>query len=138
MPHKIPPVVARIISNPVSSRSDLVSLLHSLISPLADAQSDGGARIKIGHTGTHFDTGAAEFEGFARALWGLTPLWAAEPDRPEFKEWRDRWVEGVRNGTDPYHEEYWGDVRDKDQRMVEMAALVSLICISPHHLKASF
>jgi hypothetical protein len=126
MPHKVPQPVKEIISNPVESRTDLINLLHSLITPLADAQSDGGARIRIGHTGTHFDTGAADFEGYARALWGLTPLWAAEPDRPEFVQWRERWIEGMRNGTDREHEEYWGDVRDRDQRMVEMAAVVSL------------
>lgn len=124
MPHKIPKAVRQIISNKVETRTDLVDLLHSLIAPLADAQSDGGARIRIGHTGTHFDSGAAEFEGYARALWGLTPLWAAEPDRPEFAEWRDRWIEGLKNGVDPEHEEYWGTVRDRDQRMVEMAAIV--------------
>ena len=126
MPYNTPQAVTAITSNPVRSRSDLVALLHSLIAPLASAQSSGGGRIKIGHTGTHFDTGAAEFEGYARALWGLTPLWAAEPDHPDFKEWRDKWVEGLKNGTDEQHEEYWGKVRDRDQRMVEMAALVSL------------
>lgn len=63
MPYVTPPAVKRIIDNPVATREDLVSLLHALISPLADSFSRGSARIRIGHTGTHFDTNAADFEG---------------------------------------------------------------------------
>jgi hypothetical protein len=63
-------------------------------------------------------------EGYARALWGLTPLFSIEPDRAEFKGMREKWSRGLANGTNPDHEEYWGDVMNHDQRMVEMAALV--------------
>jgi hypothetical protein len=38
---------------------------------------------------------------------------------------REAWVKGLDNGTNPDHEEYWGDHIDKDQRFVEMAAIVS-------------
>lgn len=134
MPHPVPvpPAVKRIISNPVATRSDLVSLLHALLTPLAAAQSEGGARVRVGFSGTHFDTSAAELEGYARAMWGLTPLLAAEPDRPEFAEMRKSWAKGLASGTDPKGEEYWGDSQDKDQRFVEMAALVSRLLYSSH------
>ena len=38
------------------------------------------------------------------------------------------------HGTDPSHEEYWGDLVDYDQKMVEMAALAvaSNACLPKH------
>lgn len=127
MPYPVPTAttVKAIISNPVSSRDDLVDLLHALVTPLSAAQSEGGARVRVGFSGTHFDTSAAEMEGYARALWGLTPLLSIEPDRPGFEGMRQKWARGLAEGTNPKSEEYWGDVMNHDQRMVEMAALVS-------------
>lgn len=127
MPHTTPPAVQAIVSNPVRTRSDMIQLLHSLLTPLHGSLSSGGARVQLGHTGTHFDTGAAELEGFARALWGLAPIMASEPDRPEFKQMREDWVKGLAEGSKVGGEEYWGDCASKDQRFVEMAAIV---CIS--------
>jgi hypothetical protein len=127
MPHSTPAPVKKIIKNPVTSRDDLVNLLYDLLTPLQTGQSDGGARIRIGHTGTHFDQVAAELEGYARALWGLAPLLAADPENPKFAGLREAWVRGLDNGTNPEHEEYWGDHIDRDQRFVEMAAIVSFL-----------
>lgn len=125
MPHTTPPAVEAITSNPVETRDDLVNLLHDLLVPLQAGLSTGGARVKIGHTGTHFDQVAAELEGYARALWGLAPILASEPDHPKFGNMKEAWVRGLDNGTNPDHEEYWGDHIDRDQRFVEMAAIVS-------------
>jgi hypothetical protein len=125
MPQATEDPVKKITSNPVNSREDLIDLLHDLLIPLQAGQSAGGARIRIGHTGTHFDQVAAELEGYARALWGLAPMLAADPDNPKFSGLRAAWVMGLDNGTNPAHEEYWGDHTDKDQRFVEMAAIVS-------------
>jgi hypothetical protein len=126
MPHEIPPAVKPIISNPVETREDLIDLLHDLLVPLQAGQSTGGARIRIGHTGTHFDQVAAELEGYARALWGLAPLLASEPNHPKYESLKEAWVRGLDSGTNPDHEEYWGDHIDCDQRFVEMAAIVGL------------
>lgn len=125
MPHTIPKPISDITSNPLRTREDMITLLHSLLTPLLSSQSPKGARIQLGHTGTHFDTVAAEFEGFARALWGLAPILSSEPDHPLFKEFRESWVRGLDVGTNPDEEEYWGDCLARDQRFVEMAALVS-------------
>jgi hypothetical protein len=130
MPHTTPNLVEAITSNPVNTRDDLITLLHDLLVPLQAGQSDGGARIRIGYTGTHFDQVAAELEGYARALWGLAPLLAAESENPKFARMREAWVRGLDNGTNPEHEEYWGDHIDKDQRFVEMAAIVGLLSSS--------
>ena len=129
-----PDPVKKITSNPVNSREDLIDLLHDLLIPLQAGQSAGGARIRIGHTGTHFDQVAAELEGYARALWGLAPMLAADPENPKFSVLRAAWVKGLDNGTNPAHEEYWGDHTDKDQRFVEMAAIVRDSSVSQQSL----
>jgi hypothetical protein len=89
--------------------------------------STGGARVRLGSTGTHFDAVAAEMEGYARALWGLAPLLSADPDNVEIRAMRDDWVRGLVQGTTVGGEEYWGDCIDKDQRFVEMAAIVRTV-----------
>lgn len=118
-------LVERINSNPLVDKDDMTTLLSDLLAPLEASQSLGGARIKLGHSGAGFDPVASELEGYARALWGLGPLLASEPDHPLFGSLRSKWVRGLINGTDPNHTEYWGDCQDRDQRLVEQAAIVS-------------
>ena len=124
MPHPLPPAVSAIVSNPLLTRSDMLHLLDSLLQPLLTAQSSLGARVLLGYTGTSFDAIAAEMEGFSRALWGLAPILASEPENEVFKVIGERWIRGLDAGTDEEGEEYWGDCDDSDQRFVEMAALV--------------
>ena len=66
-------------------------------------------------------------ETFARPLWGLTSLLAGGDDYAGL----DRWVKGFASGTDPKGEEYWGESRAKDQRMVEMSPLSFAIALKP-------
>ncbi|WWC66799.1 uncharacterized protein I206_100705 [Kwoniella pini CBS 10737] len=129
---RITPQVSAIISNPVHSRDDLIQLLSDLLKPITDAQSEGGARVSLGNTGTHFDSVAAEMEGYARALWGLAPLLAADPDHPLLKDLGKKWREGLDAGTDESRsDEYWGDHEQPDQRFVEMAAIGISLTIAP-------
>lgn len=125
IPTTAPTCVSRITSNPLVDKSDMARLLSNLIRPLEACQSPGRARITLGHSGAGFDPIAAQLEGYARALWGIGPMLASEPDHPLFRSIKVRWVEGLINGTDPEHVEYWGDCQDRDQRMVEQAAIVS-------------
>ena len=90
-----------------------------IFNPLLPYFSPGGARVKLSATGAIFDYPAAELEGFARPLWGLTPLAAGGAD---FAHW-ELFRQGLANGTDPEHPEYWGQVNSTDQRMVELAAV---------------
>lgn len=107
--------------NPLKTREDLANALTAgFLDPLAPHTSPNGARVKIGHTGTHYDEDAAQLEGFARPLWGLASLLAGGGSYTG----TDRWVRGLAAGTDPEQpEEYWGTTRDKDQRMVEMSPI---------------
>lgn len=117
-------------SNPVETRDDLRSFLVGLLDPLAPHTSPGGARIHLGYTGTHFDEVAAHLEGFSRPIWGLASLLAGGGTY----EGTERWVNGFQNGTDPNHEEFWGDMRDKDQRMVECSAIGFSLSVAKEQL----
>ena len=106
-------------SNPLKTKDDLAKFLIGLLDPLAKHTSPGGARIQLGYTGTHYDDVAAQLEGFSRPIWGLAALLAGGGEY----EGTQRWVDGLKNGTDPEGEEFWGWMRDKDQRMVECSAI---------------
>ncbi|KAK7457793.1 hypothetical protein VKT23_010133 [Stygiomarasmius scandens] len=106
-------------SNPLKTRDEVVSFLTALLDGLEGHTSPGGARVQLGHTGTHYDEVAAQLEGFSRPLWGLASLLAGESSY----EGLDRWIRGLANGTDPSSEEFWGWMTDKDQRMVECSAI---------------
>ncbi|KAL7271227.1 hypothetical protein RUND412_006030 [Rhizina undulata] len=105
--------------NPLNSRPDLHRALLSLLDPLHPFTSPTGSLVRLGSTGTHYDELAAQLEGFSRPLWGLASLLAGGGDYPG----KERWIRGFKSGTDPKSSEYWGDVRDRDQRMVEMAPI---------------
>jgi hypothetical protein len=46
----------------------------------------------------------------------------------------DLYREGLKNGTDPSHPEYWGDIKSMDQRRVEAAAIGYALILVPEHL----
>ncbi|KAL6310465.1 hypothetical protein BKA93DRAFT_756218 [Sparassis latifolia] len=117
-------------SNPVETKADLSRYLIGLLDPLASHTSPGGARIHLGFTGTHYDDIAAQLEGFSRPIWGLASLLAGGGSY----EGTQRWVNGFANGTHPDHEEFWGNMRDKDQRMVECSAIGFSLAVAKGHL----
>jgi hypothetical protein len=113
--------------NPLETREDMDRALHDLFSPLLACFSEGNARVRLDGAAAHFDRAAADLEGFARPLWGLAPLGAGKGN---FAHWQ-RYAEGLANGTDPEHPEYWGTVNGRDQRMVELAALGFALALVP-------
>ncbi|KAI0727992.1 hypothetical protein C8Q72DRAFT_885854 [Fomitopsis betulina] len=117
-------------SNPLKTKDDLAKYLVGLLDPLAAHTSPGGARIHIGFTGTHYDEAAAQLEGFSRPIWGLASYLAGGGSYAG----TERWVRGFANGTKPDHEEFWGNMRDKDQRMVECSAIGFSLAVAKEHL----
>ncbi|KAL1959223.1 hypothetical protein VTO42DRAFT_2728 [Malbranchea cinnamomea] len=113
--------------SPFRTRSDLQQACIALLDPLCSHFTPGCSRVKIGSSTTRFDEGAAQFEGFARPLWGLASLVAGGVDYAEAQRWRT----GLINGTDPQHPEYWGDIEDLDQRMVEMCPIGYSLAVAP-------
>lgn len=100
-----------------------------LIEPLIPLLSPGCARLHLGETGASYSADIAGMEGFARVLWAIVPMLAGhcESVRPLWEKWRL----GIINGTDPGHPEYWGEVGDYDQRLVEMAVFGMGLMIAP-------
>ena len=115
-------------SSPFRTRADFQQACCSLLNPLIPLFTSGNSRVRIGSSTTRFDEGAAQIEGFARPLWGLSSLLAGGYDYAEAARWR----EGIINGCDPDHPEFWGDIEDIDQRMVEMCPLGFALAIAPH------
>lgn len=114
--------------NPLKTRADVEKALRDLFNPVLPYFSEGGARVRLDAAAAHFDRAAADLEGFARPLWGLTPLAAGGG---AFDHW-ELYRRGLANGTDPQHPEYWGEVNSTDQRMVELAAIGFTMRLLPH------
>ncbi|MFD0671067.1 DUF2264 domain-containing protein [Cohnella sp. GCM10027633] len=107
-------------SNRLKTRQDVQEAVWQLCEPPTSRYSPGGAHLKLGETGSGCTEETARMEGFSRVLWGLAPLAAGGGDIGE--ELWETVREGIRNGTNPEHEEYWGSAGDYDQKLVEMAA----------------
>ncbi|KAM3503586.1 hypothetical protein MY10362_004120 [Beauveria mimosiformis] len=121
--------------NGFSSHTDAVAASRALLKPLVPYFSPGKARVKIPVTsGAHFDDTAAELEGYARPLWVVATLLAAQQRYAKGHETTsdsllNHWVKGLEHGVDPSHQEYWGAIGDWDQRMVE-AEVISFALLS--------
>lgn len=108
----------------LATRAELQALLLELAGPLEDRFSPGCARIDVGCHPVRYGPEVAGMEGFARALWGLAPFAAGGAS---YDGW-ERFREGLANGTDPSHPEFWGVPFDRGQRFVEFAPIaVSLV-----------
>ena len=117
--------------NALLTRSDLQRLVRDLSDPLVSRFSPGRARVKLGETGANFSNREAELEGFARPLWALAPLAAGGGS---FAHW-DLYRDGLSNGTNPEHPEYWGDDEGNARQMhVEMAALGLALALVPEQV----
>lgn len=106
-------------------------MLLDMIEPLKSHFSIGKSRLELGAAAAGYGCRIAGMEGFSRLLWGLVPYWAGGGAD---KSMLPVVLEGLTNGTDPASEEYWGDLHDKDQRMVEMAAISNGLLLVPELL----
>ena len=113
------------------TKADYIDCLKKIISPLKDYYTPGKAGLKCGHTGAYYGETGAMLEGFSRVLWGLAPLWGGGYDCEGFNE---IYIQGIINGTDPKHSEYWGEITDKDQKMVETAAIGLALILAPEKI----
>lgn len=122
-----------ITHNALQTKEDMQLAFAQLTNPLKSYYSKGLTRLYIGNTGTSYTDEVAGFEGFSRILWGLAPLLAGGGE----SELWDSYMEGIRNGTDPAHEEFWGYVNDYDQRLVEMAAFGLTLSLVPERIQTA-
>lgn len=113
----------------IRTRQDVIDAASALIRPLIPCLTAGKSRLMLGHSGVCYDEGVAGMEGFSRVLWAIVPMLAGKV--PEAEPLWQLWKEGIIHGTDPAHEEYWGDIGPFDQRMVEMAVMGMALCLIP-------
>ncbi|KAK3359283.1 hypothetical protein B0T25DRAFT_620900, partial [Lasiosphaeria hispida] len=112
----------------LGDRASVQDLLRTLLDPLEPFFSPQKARVRCpGATAVRFDQTASEVEGICRPLWGLACLLAGGGEY-RGTQW---WIDGIRAGTDPDGDEFWGFPRDNDQRMVEMCPLGYALAVAP-------
>jgi hypothetical protein len=119
-----------IYNNDLKTKIDLQEAFIQLTNPLKPYFTEGRAGFQLGNTSASYPDYIASMEGFSRVLWGLAPLAAGGRD----SELWESFAQGVKNGTNPEHEEYWGDVNHYDQRLVEMAALGFSLALAPEKI----
>src|SRR5471030_2750721 len=104
--------------NPLRTRDDVQYLLNDLLSAVAADTLKDESGIDLGNSTTHYGKEIAKMEALSRMLWGIFPLLAGGGECADLPFYLD----AIRHGTDPEHPQYWGKIRDFDQRCVEMAA----------------
>lgn len=114
--------------NPLKTRDQVAQAALSLLRPLLERLSDGKARLSLGETGAVYPPDVAEMEAYSRPLWALVPMMAG--GFAEAAPFFEAWQQGLIHGTDPAHPEYWGEIEDIDQRMVEMAVMGMGLCFA--------
>ncbi|KAJ5690490.1 hypothetical protein N7462_004882 [Penicillium macrosclerotiorum] len=131
--------------NPFQTRGDLELAALSLLEPLHAYFSPGKAKIRLPiDIGTHFDDLAAQLEGFARPLWAVGAILSASSTiaspitdsslSPKCQGIIQPWIDGFRTGTDPEHQDYWGQINEPNQRMVEAEILSFALLSAPEIL----
>jgi hypothetical protein len=117
------------------TRAHWLEMFAELIVPVIDNASPGKARQIIPGQRSHHGRLADELEGFTRSFIMAGP-WLATAECPEVHASRGRrdvaafYREGILAGTDPAHGEYWGDIADYAQHLVEMASLAWSLYLS--------
>lgn len=81
--------------------------------------------LDLGTHGSVYDKNVRDIEAFLRPLWGLGP-YLTQNDSSLL----DMYLKGIVIGTDPNHPNYWGDIHDFDQRIVEMASLSTFLILN--------
>jgi len=109
----------------------------SLMKAIVDSASEGGARQRIPGPRSHHGLLADELEGFTRSMILSGPWLKISPEgrytfRGSTVDVARFYRIGILAGTDPKHPEYWGDIVDLAQHLVEMAALAWGLYLSRH------
>ena len=115
----------------MKKKADYQKMLLKMIRPLTRHYTDDGSGLYLGAFSAGYGNRIAEMEGFSRVLWGLASYWAGGG---EDESLLSVYQKGLAAGTDPEASSYWGDLHNKDQRMVEMAAISYGILLVPEKL----
>ena len=119
------------------TRKHWEEVFFHLMTAIVDSASPGGARQRIPGPRSHHGQLADELEGFTRSMI-LSGPWLSSSQSGTYS-WQGSTIDvaafyrrGVLAGTDPRHPEYWGDIGDFAQHLVEMASLGWGLYLSRH------
>ncbi len=113
--------------NPMRSRADFQQLVRDMFEPMVPYLNEQGGRIDFHDGGAHYDMQSSSVEGIARPLWGIVPLTMGGGTFDHWPLMRN----AIAEGTNPEHPHYWGEAGDYCQRSVEMAALGTMLLMTP-------
>ncbi|MGG8025417.1 DUF2264 domain-containing protein [Klebsiella aerogenes] len=122
------------LDNPLTSREEVLRLVNEMLNAVAPYFKNDASRIDLANFTAHYGQQVASMETFSRLLWGVTPLLAggSEPQHFSF------YLQAIKNGTNPQHADYWGEIAPYDQRIVEMAAYGLLLALAGETVLAHF
>lgn len=112
------------------TKADIQQAVLATLEPLKNHFTSGNSGLQLGSTAAMHNEALALMEAFSRPLWGLVPHAGGGGES-------DLWptyLKGIINGTNPEHEEYWGEFVTQDQRMVEQAVFGLGLALAPHKL----
>lgn len=110
-----------------------------LMKGIVDSASEGGARQRIPGPRSHHGLLADEMEGFSRSFIMAGP-WLYQSKTGKYSLHGEEidaagyYRRGILAGTNPEHPEYWGDIVDYAQHLVECAALSWSLYLSKEHI----
>jgi hypothetical protein len=110
--------------NPLKTKDDLRRSLLDLLAPLKNYAVPGG--YCLGAAQAHHSPKVALMEAYSRTLWGIAPLIAGGGKLPDI----DVTLSILKQGVNPADPGWWGTPEDKDQRLVEMAAIALALLIA--------
>ncbi len=112
------------------TKRDYEDLMLKLLNPVKPYYTDGKAYLNLGPYNSSYGKKIAGIEGFSRPLWALAAYYA-DGEEGKDNSFAKIYREGFTNGTNPFHPEYWGEVSDKEQTLVEMAAMGYALLLAP-------
>lgn len=113
--------------NPLKSRGDVLKWTTDLLEPIKDVIYRSDTRFHMSNMSSGAYDDVSEMEGFARIIWALATIRELSPE----DEWWQTIREGLCHGTDPSHPDYYGNIEDYDQRIVETAAIGYAFVLRP-------
>lgn len=116
----------RILSNTFESYKEVSQGFEDLLQPLSPFFKDNRlGRLDLGDQGTVYSKSTRDVEAFLRPLWGLGPYLTQS-----MSPFLEKYLKGIIAGTDPKHQDYWGEIHDNDQLIVEMASLSTFLLLN--------
>ncbi len=119
------------MENNFFTKKDFENFTKKLILPLKEYYSDGKAELKYGEHSSYKSEKTQKTEAFIRPLWGLAPLFAGGGECEDFDK---IYLQGITNGTDPIHPEYFGRLTSCSQELCESPALALSLVLAKEKL----